>query len=77
MPITVAIVEDDKELREDLAALIASRKGLRCIGAFPSAEDALVSLPEKRPDVVIMDIHLPKMSGIECTREMKCRLPET
>lgn len=77
MPITVAIVEDDKELREDLADLIASRKGLRCIGAFPSAEDALASLPEKQPDVVIMDINLPKMSGIECTRELKGRLPET
>ncbi|MCX6898015.1 MAG: response regulator transcription factor [Verrucomicrobia bacterium] len=77
MPITVAIVEDDKNLREDLADLIANRKGFRCIGAFPSAEDALQSLPEKSPDVVVMDINLPKMSGIECTRELKSRLPET
>ena len=77
MPITVAIVEDDKNLREDLADLIASRKGFRCTGAFPSAEDALKSLPEKPPDVVVMDINLPKMSGIECTRELKGRLPDT
>ncbi|MFZ2642518.1 MAG: response regulator transcription factor [Verrucomicrobiia bacterium] len=77
MPITVAIVEDDKNLREDLADLIASRKGFRCAGSFPSAEDALKSLPEKPPDVVVMDINLPKMSGIDCTRELKSRLPET
>ncbi|MFA6563029.1 MAG: response regulator transcription factor [Verrucomicrobiia bacterium] len=77
MPITIAIVEDDKNLREDLADLIASRKGFRCTGAFPSAEDALKSLPERPPDVVVMDINLPKMSGIECTRELKSRLPQT
>jgi DNA-binding NarL/FixJ family response regulator len=77
MPTTIAIVEDNKNLREDLADLIASRKGFRCTGAFPSAEEALKSLPEKPPDVVVMDINLPKMSGIECTRELKSRLPET
>lgn len=77
MPITIAIVEDDKNLREDLADLVASRKGFRCTGAFPSAEDALRSLPERPPDVVVMDINLPKMSGIECTRELKSRLPQT
>ena len=77
MPITIAIVEDEKNLREDLADLISSRKGFRCIGAFPSAEEALKALPDKPPDVVVMDINLPKMSGIECTRELKIRLPET
>ena len=77
MPITVAIVEDAAELREDLADLINSRKGLRCVGAFGSAEEALRVLPEKPVDVVIMDINLPKMSGIECTRALKARLPET
>ena len=77
MPTTVAIVEDNKNLREDLADLIASRKGFRCVGAFPSAEEALKSLPAKPADVVVMDINLPKMSGIECTRELKSRLPET
>jgi len=77
MLITVAIVEDDKNLREDLADHIASRKGFRCIGTFSSAEDALKSLPEKPPDVVVMDINLPKMSGIECTQKLKSLLPET
>jgi len=77
MPITVAIVEDAAELREDLADLINSRKGLRCVSAFASAEEALRELPEKPVDVVIMDINLPKMSGIDCTRALKVRLPET
>ncbi|MBI5688006.1 MAG: response regulator transcription factor [Verrucomicrobia bacterium] len=77
MPITVAIVEDDSHLRADLADLIASRKGFRCVGTFPSAEDALKALPEKPPDVVVMDINLPKMSGIECTQKLKGLLPET
>jgi DNA-binding NarL/FixJ family response regulator len=77
MPTTIAIVEDDKNLREDLADLLSGRKGFRCVGAFASAEEALQSLPAKRPDVVVMDINLPKMSGIDCTRELKSRLPET
>jgi DNA-binding NarL/FixJ family response regulator len=77
MPTTVAIVEDNKNLREDLANLIASRKGFRCVGTFPSAEEALKSLPAKPADVVVMDINLAKMSGIECTRELKKCLPET
>lgn len=77
MPTTVAIVEDNKNLREDLADLIASRKCFRCVGTFPSAEEALKSLPAKPADVVVMDINLPKMSGIECTRELKKCLPET
>jgi DNA-binding NarL/FixJ family response regulator len=77
MPITVAIVEDEKSLREDLADLINSRKGLRCIATFGSAEEALRGLPEKPPHVVIMDINLPGMSGIECTRALRAKLPDT
>jgi DNA-binding NarL/FixJ family response regulator len=77
MPVTVAIVEDDKELREDLARLVASRKDFRCTGAFGTGEDALRELPKNPPDVVIMDIHLPGMNGIDCARELKARLPET
>ena len=75
MAITVAIVEDDKELREDLAGFINSRRGLRCAGTFATAEDALKSLPDKPPDVVLMDINLPGMSGIDCLRRLKARLP--
>ncbi|MCX7824703.1 MAG: response regulator transcription factor [Verrucomicrobiae bacterium] len=77
MPITVAIVEDKAALRQDLADLINSRKGLRCIGAFATGEEALAALPKAPPDVVLMDINLPGMSGIDCTRELKARLPKT
>ena len=77
MPITVAIVEDDKELREDLAGFINSRRGLRCASTFATAEDALKSLPDKPPDVVLMDINLPGMNGIECIHALKPRLPDT
>lgn len=77
MSITVAIVEDDKGLREDLASFINNRRGLRCAATFPTAEDALKSLPDKPPDVVLMDINLPGMSGIECIHALKPRLPDT
>lgn len=76
-PITVAIVEDKAALRQDLADLINSRKGLRCTGAFATGEEALAALPKAPPDVVLMDINLPGMSGIDCTRELKARLPKT
>jgi DNA-binding NarL/FixJ family response regulator len=77
MPITVAIVEDKAALRQDLADLINNRKGLRCVGAFATGEAALAALPKAPPDVVLMDINLPGMSGIDCTRELKARLPKT
>ncbi|MBI5394667.1 MAG: response regulator transcription factor [Verrucomicrobia bacterium] len=77
MAISVAIVEDDKGLREDLAGFINSRRGLRCAGSFASAEDALQSLPDKPPDVVLMDINLSGKSGIECIAALKPRLPDT
>ena len=77
MAVTVAIVEDDKELREDLASFINSRRGLQCIGQFATAEDAVKSLPSLHADVVLMDIHLPGMSGIECIASLKPRLTDT
>ena len=75
--IIVALVEDDKTLRESLADFIASRKNMRCAGAFASGEDALREIPKIAPDVVLMDLHLPGMSGIDCARELKSRLPDT
>jgi len=77
VPITVAIVEDDKGLREDLAGFINSRRGLRCTATFGTAEEALQALPAKPPDVVLMDIHLPGMSGIEAIAALQPRLPDT
>ena len=72
---TVVIVEDDRALRDELLRILAGAPDLQCLGAFSSAEDALRSIPKRAPDVVLMDIKLPKMSGIECVAELKKLLP--
>ena len=72
---TVAIVEDDALLRRTLATLIGEARGYRCTGAFSTAEDALERIPALMPEVVVMDIHLPRMSGIDCTRRLKEKCP--
>lgn len=76
MPINVAIVEDNEEIREGLAVLINGSSGFQCASTFSNAEDALKSLPFRQTDVVLMDIHLPRMSGIECVAKLKEKLPD-
>ena len=68
---TVAVVEDDALLRKTLTTLIGEARGFRCVGAFATAEEALKKIPGLMPEVVVMDIHLPAMSGIECTCRLK------
>jgi DNA-binding NarL/FixJ family response regulator len=75
--IRVAIVEDNRKLRLELADTIAAQPQLECVGTCASGEEALKQLPPAAPDVVLMDIHLQGMSGIECTRQLKHRLPDT
>jgi len=77
MPITVSIVEDNDKLRGTLARMIDRSEGFRCLSQHPSAEDALKELPQVRPNVVLMDINLPGMNGVECVRQLKPLLPET
>ena len=72
---SVVIVEDDAGIRESLTAYLEESPDCRCLAAFPSAEAALDYLGREQPDVVIMDINLPGMSGIEATRELKRRHP--
>lgn len=67
----VSIVEDDTRIRESIAAVINGSHGFCCSGAFPSAEAALRKIPGDWPDVLIMDIQLPGMSGIECVAKLK------
>jgi len=71
----VAIVEDDALIREKLANLISRADGLGCIGTYADGEKALAEIPRLKPDVVLMDINLPGMSGIECVRRLKIALP--
>jgi len=73
--ITVSIVEDDSGTREKLVAVLGGASGLRCLHAYPDAEEALRGLPADPPNVVLMDINLPGKSGIECVGELKTRLP--
>jgi len=75
--IGVAIVEDDVPAREILAGWIRNADGFRCAGEFDDAETALAKLPHEKPSVVLFDINLPGMNGIECVRRLKPRLPDT
>lgn len=74
--ITVGIVEDNDSLREGLQiALADNHKEFYCIGAWPDAESALPSIINSKPDVVLMDINLPGMTGITCLKKIKEKRP--
>jgi DNA-binding NarL/FixJ family response regulator len=75
MAIPVSIVEDDAGLRECICRFIQGAPGFECVGAYASAEDALADVPTRPPAVILMDINLPKMSGIECVKHLKEKLP--
>jgi DNA-binding NarL/FixJ family response regulator len=77
MPIRVSIVEDLAEVREGLAELVRSDRELFMAGSFEDAESAIQKLPDLRADIVIMDINLPGMSGIDCIRNIKEKCPGT
>ena len=74
--ITVSIVDDEKKLCQSIAAFVNGAPGFRCVSMYHSAEAALEHLPQDRPDVVLMDIHLTGMSGIECVQRLKTMAPE-
>jgi DNA-binding NarL/FixJ family response regulator len=69
--ISVAIVEDDSDFRATLARYLDEAPGCRCVCACSTSEEALQKIPRLLPDVVLMDIHLPRMSGLDCTRRLK------
>jgi DNA-binding NarL/FixJ family response regulator len=75
--ITVALVEDDLPAREILAGWIRDAEGFELAGEYDDAETAITQLPQTNPAVVLFDINLPGMNGIECVRRLKPRLPET
>jgi len=73
--IKVAIVEDDAPVRDQLERLINRAHGFHCVGAYADGESALKDIPRGKPDVVLMDINLPGMTGIECVRKLKAAAP--
>lgn len=75
-PIHVMIVEDDQAIREGLRILINGSDGFHCSVACATAEEALAEIPQHPPQVVLMDIHLPGMNGIECVVYIKNTWPE-
>jgi len=77
MTLRVAIVEDDERLRQQFAQLVENAGDMTCVGDSPSAEAALTTLPRVAPDVVLMDLNLPGINGIECTRRLKALRPDT
>lgn len=74
--IRVSIVEDDERLRSGMIVLLEGTHGFRCISAYEDGETAIKDIPQKVPDIVLMDINLPGISGIECVRTLKSKLPD-
>jgi DNA-binding NarL/FixJ family response regulator len=75
-PVKVALVEDQPKVRESWTRLINSFPDFSCVCACNTGEEALRIIPQEQPDVILMDIFLPRMSGIECTARLKALLPQ-
>ena len=74
--ITVSIVDDEADLREHIAGYLAAAGNIACKSAYASAEEALAHLPQDQPDVILMDINLGEMDGIECVRRLTAIMPK-
>jgi len=74
---TIAIVDDHRNIRELIADLLTEESRFKCIGLFPDAITAIRELPELKPDIVLMDINMPGINGIECIQKLKPLTPTT
>ena len=74
--ITVSIVDDEPKLRQSIATFVNGSPGFKCVSGYGSAESALKGLPADKPDVVLMDINMDGMNGIECLEKLKDQCPE-
>jgi DNA-binding NarL/FixJ family response regulator len=75
MPITVSIVEDSPDTRKHLVEFLKQEASVNCLSAYPSAEVAIPGILAENPEVVLVDINLPGISGIECVARLKARMP--
>jgi DNA-binding NarL/FixJ family response regulator len=73
----IVLVEDQKELCRQWRQIIETFENFECVGTYASGEEAVKRIPQIRPDVILMDIRLPQMSGVECTSRLKELLPTT
>ena len=76
MPISVSIVEDELNTRESLLRLLGRAPNIRCVSSYSTGEEALAGIPLAQPEIVLADIHLPGMSGIECVAKLKLKMPD-
>jgi DNA-binding NarL/FixJ family response regulator len=76
VPIKLSIVEDNSALRGTLAKMFSDAPGIQCVSAYASGEEAVLKIPLVNPDVVLVDIHLPGISGITCVSKLKSQLPK-
>jgi DNA-binding NarL/FixJ family response regulator len=74
--ISVSIVDDETDLREQIASYLSEAAGIRCKSTYASAEEALENLPRDKPGVILMDINLGEMDGIECVRKLTAIMPD-
>ena len=74
--ISISIVDDEKELRESITTFLDGSPGFRCVSSYSNATAALAGLPKDKPDVVLMDINMAGMDGIECVERLKLTAPE-
>ena len=77
MNIRLSIVEDDEPTRRILGDIVRNTADMELVSLFVDAESALEALPHDQPDVVLMDINLPQLSGVECVRRLRPQLPST
>ena len=76
MNITVSLVEDDRKTRDSLVSVLRRASGVSVLGAHACAEAALSGVPQEKPEVVLMDINLPGMNGVDCVARLKSQMPE-
>jgi DNA-binding NarL/FixJ family response regulator len=77
MTITVSIVDDEPGVRDSITRFLRAARGVECRSSYASAKEALAAIPGEQPDVVLMDINMAGMDGIECTHLLKQAAPET
>lgn len=76
-PIRVAVVEDDRRIRQVVKEVLESEPGCECVGTFANGTLAIAQIPALRPEVILMDINLPDMTGVDCVTEIAPQLPDT
>ena len=76
MAINISIVEDNQSIQHSLAQLINETSGYQCVAVYASGEEALKQIPSHVPQVILMDINLPGISGVDCTRQLKALYPD-